>query len=322
MFHIIIWESYLIIMSNYRYNAESWLEGEISWTSIECYVDEGNYISQECIVKIQSKQSEIFKDEVKRYAEVIIEKYAKFHRKETNRKSLVGKWLKTIDNLFEGSIKDFDETILLEDEHSQFPLEIRKKKIPPLDWFYYSQNELIGVQKYYKEFLRLSQWDISEVDTPNTIELWKNMDFKSVVLAATYYKILQRLRRSNGIVYNSFFSDVPKYKLASLRVDLIKYNFISKDSDRELFIKTFNGYYLLNSERIVWLQTLDCLRYFITQINGCFSINKEYGLWGTVCNCFQSEDGNINSKTLRKADRINKSPELKIKLDKLAKILI
>lgn len=174
--------------------------------------------------------------------------------------------LKTIDNLFNGKIEDFADAIILDQEQAMTApllIELYNKVIPPLNIVSFNEYDIYGIRKAHLEFYTSNQWNIEVIETLNRIELWKYIDFRNTIFSSTYHVFPLRLRQYKGVVSNTFQSNIDGFLLARLPVDIIKHGFISPETDRELFIKCFHGYYLLNDERFDWLKSLDCLRYFI-----------------------------------------------------------
>ena len=289
------------------------------WNSIVSNRYENNYISQGCKLQIQQAQEQIFKQESENLLENLIASYNLNRRKDTNRGSTINKLLDTINNLFYGDIDSFENTIILDEEQAMtqsLPIEFKNKLIPPLNWASFNKSDIKYIQDAYSKFNETGNWDYSVVETSNKERLFTHVNFRYSLFAKAYHDLSKSLRQYNGVINNTFESEIDSDVLARLRVDLMKHGFIAKEADRLLFIKIFQGYYLLQSERINWLKSLDCLRYFIITMN-ILKHQKEYGKWEVASNCFLNNNVIINPDTLRKATKIDKSPIEKQQLESI-----
>ncbi len=311
---------------SYKYSHKDWEEGKITWTDIESHKYQKDFISNECVCKIQKHQQKILDDESYRYTENLVKGYIFNRRKSSSRSTLVSGLLKTIDNLLNKDVDSFKDTIVLDEEQAMkeaVPKEYIVKVIPPLNWTNYDRSDIYWIQQAYSNFYTLGQWDIEVVETSNKKHLSKYVEFKGAVLAKAYIDFARRLRQYEGDILNTFKSDMSDYELGKMRVDLIKRGFISKNTNRKLFIKAFQGYYLFKNERIVWLKNIHTLRYFIIQLGTKLSYQKEYGKWQIVANCFvQYNSETIDPDTVRKANKIDEYPLEKTRLDNTLSTLI
>jgi len=303
----------------FKHTYQDWKQGNIIWNSIESNKYVKDYISDACKEKIKLKQRQILKYESTKLVENLVSTYNLDRRNDTNRTTTFNKFLETINNLLNGDVDSFKDTIILDEEEAMTqpsPIENKVKIVPPLDWLSFSKIEIIGIQKAYQDFYKFGKWNAEVVETPKREELWKYVDFRYTVFAKAYHDFGKRLRQYDGLVSNTFQSKIDSYYLALLRSDLIRLRFISNHTDRELFIKMFQGYYLMSNERVIWIKNLDCLRYLIILLEKLISHHREYGKWQVVCNCFV-KDGNIaiNPDSLRKATKIENNPIEKQQLE-------
>ncbi|MGV6832658.1 MAG: hypothetical protein ACWA5P_13985 [bacterium] len=310
---------------NYRYTYNDWEKGNIIWNDIESHKYDDDYISNRCISKIQNHQQIILDDISNEYTENLVKGYISNRRKSRDRSTLVSGLLRTIDNLLNKDIDSFKDTITMDEKQAMtesFTLERKVKIIPPLNWTMFDRNDIDWIQRAYSHFYTLDKWNIEVIETPVKEELSKYVECKNTINAKAYNDFPRRLRQYNGVVFNTFSSDIGDFKLGQLRSDLIKKGLISRDTNREYFIKAFSGYYLFRNERISWLKNLETLRYFITQLNNEITYQKDYGKWQVVCNCFVRGNKDINSDSLRKATNITAFKDQKDDLDDILSSVI
>lgn len=305
-----------------EYIYQDWKNGNINWMELESRKHEENLISKECLDKIQNHQKEILDAESKKLLENLISNYNLKLRADTNRGSAIKMLLDTIQNLLTSPPEEFKDTTILDEVEvytQSTPVEYKMKEIPPLGWTHFDQQDIIGIQRQHQHYLMFGSWNIEVVETPTIEKLSTHIEFKHCVQAKAYNDFAIRLRKYSGIIKNTFVSKIQDFTLYRLRVDLSKQGFIEENYDRDLFVKAFQGYYILKHEKIKWLKPLDCLNYFIAGMEKDKGITfpKEYKKWETVCNCFSSNGNEINTDTLRKAKHINKYPEEKAQIDQL-----
>ncbi|KQC30219.1 hypothetical protein [Flagellimonas eckloniae] len=305
-----------------RYTYQDWKNGNINWMTLESKKYEENLISKECLDKIQIHQKDILEAESKKILENLISNYNLKLRADTNRGSAIKMLLDTIQNLLTSSPEKFKDVTILDEEEAYtqlIPIEYKMKKILPLGWVDYTEQDIKGIQKQYQQFLMRGTWNTEVVETPIMEQLSNNVEYRHCVLAKTYHDFAFRLRQYSGIIVNTFISDSDTFDLYAIRVKLREAGFIKYDYSKELFVKAFTGYYLMKHEKIKWLKPLDCLNYFIVSLEKTKEVKfpKEYKKWGTVCNCFSSNGSDINQETLRKATHIDKYPIEKAQIDHL-----
>ena len=302
----------------YKHRYNDWDEGKIIWNDIESHKYEEFYISTDCIFKIQQRQQLILAKESKILIDIFIEQYSLNRRSDTNRNTTVNKLLQTIENLFNSDLSTFNDVIILDEEQANInskPVEFKNKEIPPSNFTHLNAFDIKMIQSIFLDFTTSCRWNYTVIETPKRKELWKFVEFRGLLFAKTYYDFSIRLRQYDGLINNTFQSEFSYYKLTELRLALIRLGFIDKETDRDLFVKMFEGYYLMKHERINWLKNLDCLRYFIIQLDNKLKHQPQYGKWQVVSNCIFKNYSEINPNTVRKATKIDNYPKEKMQLD-------
>lgn len=309
----------------FKYTYKDWQEGSIIWNSIESNKYEKNYISEDCIAKIRKHQQVILRNESNKITENLIRSYISNRRKSRDRNTLLSGLLRTIDNLLNKDVDSFKDTTVLDEKQAMMetiPKELKVKVIPPLNWTTFERNQIFWIQEAYSHFYTLNEWNIEVVETPIEEQLSTFVEYNGTIRAQAFIEFARRLRQYEGVIFNTFKSEVNDFNLGQLRVDLINRGFIAKTTNRELFIKMFQGYYLFKNERLNWLKNLDSLRYFITQLDSKLTYSREYPKWVVVCNCFMKDDKDINSESLRKATKIDNYSKEKVRLENIVSPLI
>lgn len=304
----------------FKYSFQDWENGIITWNSIISSKYETDFISENCIAKINSRQKEIFIDQAKLYLDSLVKNYNLKRRSDTNRPTTLNKLLQTIDNLFNGDVLSFENTTLLDEEQAlteSIPIEYKKKVIPPLDLVEFDKIDIEFIQEKFKHYINTGVWDFSVVDTPSLNDLQNNIDYYTSIAAKAYYDFKTRLNSYEGHIYNTFNCRIDDYILKQICVDLKRDGFISEESSTTFFPKIFKGYYVLQKENVTWLKNQECLNYFISQMKGHLTYNKDYGLWGVTTNCFSGKDFVFKKSSLRRAKKIDKYPNYKAQIDKI-----
>jgi len=288
----------------FQYTYEDWKEGRILWNSILSHTFDSDYISEECQIKIEKDQRLIFKDMAKHTEKSVHQTFIKDYRSSKEINSIARRWFETIDNLFSGDLNSFEETEIVDLEQGLTETQVNIDVvcvIPPVGSIQFNKRLIQLIREAKEEYENTHTWNHNFVQTPIINDLRNHQDFLAELYANAYTNFSKRLRRYGGMTTNTFGSGYEEFSLRRFKVDLSKAGFIDSRIDTELFVKIFDEYLLLQTERMNWLESLDSLHYLIDSLS--LTTPEGIGVWDTVSNCFIIKGKEIDSDNLRKANR-------------------
>lgn len=299
---------------SFHYTYQNWKEGTLLWNGIDSNWNRNDYISKNCILQINTEQDEIFNREAKLITERLLNTYLVEKRTDTNRETTLKNIYKTVENLLYGDVDSFTDTTLLFESHGngiyELSDEIDRKLIPPMEWDDFDFIQIQSIQKAFKFYKNnSSKWNYKTVQTPVIKDLNKHVDYFGEVNAKAYLDYSNRLRRRNGLIYNSFNTSISEHKLSKIRSGLKKGRFIDKESDSIFFEKVFLKNYIFQDERINWIGSKQALRHFVIHIEATFSESDKRSKWNTLQNCFVINGEEINPDSIRKSKSTIKSAD-------------
>ncbi len=301
----------------YKHSYDDWLHGQLTYTDVFSNGRyDKDYISPGDKEKIELKQKEIFdrvfEDRLESRKRLLIKNF----RNSSNRESEILKHVKTFENLLYGTIEDFDDITVIEDEDFLNAPPLKKKIIPPLDETRHGEVDLQFIQEAIKEYLQTGEWDYQKVQTTDSGELFNHMDFYGEFYARLYYELIRYLRNAKDAPFNSFSTKNVNYEgIGLIRAGLKNAQYISPSVSPRDFLRIFSGSFLLDNERIDWLGSYDALNYFLNQLKPKLTYSENHKFYETASICFLKKGGPVNPDTLRKAK--NLKPEVKSQLSQI-----